>query len=306
MKDISKTNQIERFFGIIDNLIDGGVVDIIKEVRSDVALRRRAQRLFPSDGDKSSTTLALEAYGFSFDECLPSKDELRSCWSISDSYEVIIDTEKVDELSALSNLSPPELIGHLREVREEVVKEAVSYFVSDTSPELISYKTLREFPHIRSYVVQYFGGITNFREELNLDGRLVFYNNNSKVSTYARLGAEFEELLEGRVFSPEVSQIQHKDCRPDFIVDGSWIDAKLSRSTALDSRSDTISKYLRHTDKLTIIYAFDDGADTSAVEEEFNVEFKHISEFYEDLSAEAIDEFETFIKRVSTIKVASI
>lgn len=298
-------NNQERLFEVFDKLIDEGKV-IHDEIQRDGALRKRVLRNFPPSESKSSTRVAMEAYGFIFDKNIPSTEELQNCWLIGDRFELLINEEVFNDLMARSNLSPLEMRRLVRQERKVMELEALSEFVRETSPELISYKNLRKYPHLRSYITSNFDLFEDFREAFNIDYRLVFYNSPSLRWIHIFNGLSFEKLLEEHLFGTEASQVPYKDSRPDFVVEGEWIDAKLSKGTALDYRDDTIEKYLRHTDHLTIIYAIDDGADTSAVEEDYNVEFKHVSEFYERMNDEAIAEFEELIERSSVVKGISL
>lgn len=290
----------EQFYRIIDDLIDEGA-DVIKEVRrSGGGLRKRAQRLFPPKDGKSSTEIALESYGFSFDRTTPSVSELEDCWKITDSYEVVVDERMFSEILSIYNISPRELRVLCQEVKKDVIFDCLSSFVSETSPEQLSYSFIKEeFPHIRSYIINYFDKFQDFRDAFGIDYRLIFYNNPGKRWIYIYNGHEFERLLEKHLFGTRFAQVEYKDCRPDFIINGKWIDAKLSKSTALNRFDDTIDKYMKHTDGLTIIYAIDDEADCSEID---NVEFKHISDYYEVMRREAVTEFEDFIERVSAVK----
>lgn len=235
-----------------------------------------------------------------------SLSELESAFHIDDNFKVIMDKEFLLGLRNIKDVKNEEL----REVKDSFELEAISCFVSSCELDEINVAKLKEFRHIESYIYKHYTTSDHFRNCHDISSDLVYYSSSKGRSFCIKLGVDFEELVRdslsgiyGKSLAPLTTI---NNCRPDFIINGEWYDAKLSKSTALSASDDTISKYLSHTDKLTIIYAFDDGADTSSVESKYNVEFKHISEFYEKLSAEAIDEFETFIKRVSTIKGASI
>ena len=299
-------DRIERLFTSIDNLFDEGCVDVVREVRSNEALRKQCNRLFPPKKDKSSTTLALEAYGLRFDTYVPNRKELENCLFIGEDYKVEVDIYRYNELLVCCNIDQSDLDDLLRPIKTELRLEALSNFVRETSPDMISYSSLREYPHLRVLVEQDLGGIEKFRERFNLDKRMVFYANTSKTRSLINNGFYFEELLENHLFGKVNAQVTYKDSRPDFVVEGNWFDAKLSKGTALFHKVNTIPKYLEHTDHLTIIYAYDDGADTSEVESLYNVDFVHVSEYYDLMSAEAVAEFEDLIERVGVLKGRSI
>lgn len=76
-----------------------------------------------------------------------------------------------------------------------------------------------------------------------------------------------------------------------------WIDAKLSRSTALSYGCETIEKYRKHTDWLVIVYAIHD---TEADDD--RATFVHITEYKPYVSDELQRKIDAFIRRASEVK----
>lgn len=301
MISISNKDAIERFFKHLDNLIDDDVDDLVTLVRSDEALRKRCYRLFPPTDEKSSTRLALEAYGFSFNTYKPSEIELESCLFIGDDYEVSIDKLRFNELLSICNLRECELSRILRPYIKNMRFIALSEFVRSHSPEEVSYKNLKAFPNLL-HTISVLGGMDSFRKLYSIDKKLSLYELDSKEWIYILHGLEFESLLRKHLFKDLDYQKRYRDAIPDFVDGDVWIDAKLSKSTALNSNDNTIDKYLKYVNKLKIIYLFDDGADVSSITDDSDVCFEHVSEYYKDLSDSSIEVFEDLIYRVGILK----
>lgn len=292
----------ERVFKVFDELIDTDI-NVWEEVQSNSALRKRCTRLFPSLGGRTRTETALYMYGFIDFKCTPSPTELQGCWEINDQLEVVINKLHFNEILACSNLSEDELIRLMKGEKVVLELEALSEFIVRADAELLTYSRVNDLtPHIMSYVRRNYEDFESFRQAFNLDYRLAYYNNPSVEWINIFNGFEFERLLEDHLFGRRFSQVPYKDCRPDFIIEGEWVDAKLSKGTALHPNDATVKKYFKHTNKLTIIYAVNDGADTSTLENKYNIDFKHISEFYGRMDGKAISEFESFIERASIVK----
>lgn len=284
----------------IDTLIDEGV-DVVKEIkRQSSALRKRAERNFPSKGGESSTERTLREYGFYSYEGTPNALELRRCIEVN-GCDVEINPHLFSELQVLYGIDDSHLRGLLRPYIKEARLESLSNYVLELEPHEIIYTNLRDrFKHL---IDKNIGGMDKFRELFNVDERIPRYSRDGKMERFIALGLEFEDMVGKYVFPNAFKQVEIDNCRPDFVIGDRWIDVKLSRTTAFDYRDNTIDKYLQRTDDLLIVYALDnDSPAPSGIPN--GVELAHISEFYEGLPPEVISEFEDFLTRAYGFKEA--
>lgn len=116
-----------------------------------------------------------------------------------------------------------------------------------------------------------------------------------------RDGYYFEELVDecfkasGMIVD---TRFTLEDCRPDFVIHEQehWADAKLSKSTVF--AAETIEKYTKHADHLTIIYALDDIPDEEVPFLDDNVTLVHVLDYFEDLPEELSTKVLDFIEGV--------
>lgn len=296
------TKGQESVFEIFDELIDNGT-DVWDEVQSNEALRKRINRNFECVEGRTKTESALFLYGFIDFKYIPSSLELKRCWIVNNSG-VELNQNEVRHLQSVCNLEFDEVLSMAREFKDEAIAEYVFDALSRTEPTRVKYSLIRdEFPSfVRHFLEVNKVTMVDIRRFLGIDFEMILYEYPNHLDLCA-LGREFEHLLGKYVFKESDKQVLIDDCRPDFISEGRWIDAKLSRSTAFDSRCKTVEKYLGKTDKLTIVYAVDDEHPRYP---DNNVDFVHVSEFYSSLHQDAIDEFENLISRAGNIKGISL
>lgn len=138
-----------------------------------------------------------------------------------------------------------------------------------------------------------YGTWTNFYKSIKYHPNLY----GSDIRNTSKQGKEFEYLVEEvlkEVYKkiPTTQKEVAKGCIPDFVIDDRWYDAKRSRSTALGPNCNTIEKYRKHTDYLTIIYALHD---TEEYDDRAN--FTCITEYYPYISDELKRKCNDFIAR---------
>ncbi|MFJ7665305.1 hypothetical protein ACIQXW_23385 [Lysinibacillus sp. NPDC097162] len=186
----------------------------------------------------------------------------------------------------------------------ECMQDVISKFVSDHEPDEITSQLLKKHRIVESYIYCLFDNLQAFYDYYKLDGMYISYSRQSKLGTYSRLGHEFERLVERALKDSGVYFDRHptiEDCRPDFVSGEVWYDAKLSRSTVLNRGCETIEKYRKHTDYLTIIYGIDDtvAADPRAT-------FVHISQYKQFVSVTLQREIDAFIRKANMIKIGDV
>ena len=286
----------------IQFLLDSG--NSMTRVASDLGIHHQTLRRFI---DRNN----LEAY-IAFDEVsqrIPTHD-VEKCIFIDESFKVSFNEDRLNELSTICGRSIGELKSSVRYYTNSLELDALDMFVRSFDFDELNNEAITRHRHIVNYIYRHCGSFDAFREMFGISSELVKYSSDRLRSWYIHEGLKFERLLSDSLTSNSevnISTNTYSDgCMPDFIINSRWFDAKLSKSTALSPADDTIPKYLEHTDHLTIIYAFDDGADTSEVEELYNVDFVHVSEYYGLMSAEAVTEFEELIERVGVLKGRSI
>lgn len=188
--------------------------------------------------------------------------------------------------------------------KHECMQDAVSQFVSDHDPDEITSQLLKKFRSIESYIYCLFDNLQAFYDYYELDGMYISYSRESKLGTYSRLGHEFERLVE-RVLKESGVYFDRQptiaDCRPDFVNGEVWYDAKLSRSTVLNRGCETIEKYRKYTDYLTIIYGIDD---TEADDPRAN--FIHISQYKQSVSKTLQRDIDAFIDKANMIRFGDV
>lgn len=293
------TKGQERVFKIFDELIDNDI-DLWEEVQRNEALRKRINRNFESIEGRSKTETALYLYGFDDYVGIPNILELKRCWKISDNG-VVLDKLHFNYLKALYNITDAELFRLVNIHKEEVIDHFISNLVSSGLFDDYSLDAIRNMsPKTYRMIYTKYCNSFNFYFAFGIDFKIVYYTRSSKHNFFFALGLMFESLVKKYVFPNENYQVIIKDCIPDFVINGRWVDVKLSKSTVLTDG--TIEKYFNHVNKLTIIYAVEDNSDVSFYADNGFIEFIHISEFYKNLSKFEIQEFEEIIECAKVLK----
>lgn len=296
------TEDQEKVFEIFDALIDEGE-SVWEVIQACEALRKRCNRAFPNIEGMSKIHSAMLLYGFNDFSYTPSILDLHKIVYVDEYFDVQICREGYSELLALCNIEESTLNRLLKDVIHEVKLEAVSELVMSYGPDEISYKLLEEYNKLRAFIHTEYKSMDDFRNTFGIDNSFNAYTRDySRALTLIDLGKEFERILSETCFKGYHNTSFINGCVPDFVLGDMWVDAKLAKGTALQSSVTTIPKYLEHVDDLTIVYALEDDSDISNVESEFNVHFKHVSEFYDQLNNEVIKEIETFIERAEIVK----
>src|SRR5690606_26093825 len=130
-----------------------------------------------------------------------------------------------------------------------------------------------------------------YKAYATLDSSLV------RIQQLKRLGLEFQALVKevyDEITLARTEQTRIEDCIPDFISGFTWLDAKLSKSTAT---VDNIRKYRKHTDWLIIVYAIDDGAKPidGAI-------YAQVSEYYPLNTGELKRRIDAFIRKAMEVR----
>lgn len=245
----------------MDELVESGIdlTRLHKELSPTKysTIKRRLYRAF------GGVEESLRAYGLFDYTGVPSELELNRCFSIDDDYRVVENIYIIAELKELYNLSDIDF-KHLKdEAWIKAQRDALDLYVRDTYPRGLLYSALgiKGKYHIKHYINKFYkGNIRNLCIDCGLD--LNILTDCSSRSASILQGRKFEALVKSvldAIYPGEVNyQVHVGDSMPDFIIESiGWIDAKLSKNTVFHSRCSTIKKYLKHTDKLTIIYALD-------------------------------------------------
>lgn len=298
----------ERIFEIFDDIIDKDI-DLYDHIQKDNSLRTRIARNFKNNLGKSAISEALRLYGFTgFEEpTTPSHLDLYRCFDCEDeSYVIKFDEDFVNHLSVVHNL-PTNKVKALAKERwlKEIKLEILIKFVSHNEEDFLANPyTYKDNTRIRGYFRSVFGDICTFRSAFGIDKMLNPNRTMQGHYYYIEAGKRFEGLIK-RCFdamNTEVDvQISVENCRPDFVLNDGWMDAKLSKSTTFFG-SDTIKKYTKHTDALTIIYAIEDVKDESLPLLPPGVDLIHILDYFGDLPADLRDDIKLFISEVKLMK----
>lgn len=236
----------------------------------------------------------------------PSKIDLERCFYISDDYKVSINEFEKEHLLDLCNITDDDFRNLTSEIIYELEKDALDYYYRDHFPDGMKFEYIRNngFYHLRMYLKRHYNDsfhvmLSEYRTkyETFVDRRKDHVEGLQKRQT---LGRYFEDIC-GQVLdalygeSNVRKQVVFGDCHPDFVINGGWYDAKLSQSTVYHRGCDTLEKYAKHTDKVTIIYAL--GAKMN--KDYGSYRMLHISNLYEKLEEvgryDLIDVCETFI-----------
>lgn len=267
---------------LLDSLVENDVdiTNLAKEIPALEyhALRKRLYRAF------GSQERALEAFGLFDKNGTPAEYELYRCFYIDDNYEVVPNDCEITHLCNVYNLNESLFFTLSKHIRNELRKDAVDEFWRNEFPDNIKSSVIMSvFPHIWNYIRNIYDGYGNMMRAYGTPSEVfVDYDYDRYNGEAIKDGHTFERIVKEvlyALYDDVRTQVIFKDCRPDFILGSSWIDAKLTLKSVYHQRSTTVSKYLKYTDDLTIIYA--KGKVGSFCRDGAN--FAHISEFYPEL-----------------------
>lgn len=296
---------MEKCFEVIDELIDEGV-DVLN-LRSNVSDRRYESIKRKLSRYGGGIRNVLINYGFfELDNqdrgvYLPTKLEIERCFYISHDYRVLINESTKELILDLYHLRENQFNKISKEIMKDLKKDALDIFYLKEFPENITFSFIRENRHLEMYINDIYGSLALFRERYGMSELLVetLYARNRGL--YAKAGRIFEKLVKEVFIALDINfkyNMWVGDCRPDFIVGETWIDAKLRYNTVDGDTCLTIQKYLPRTDNLVIVYCFGEGPRVRDFGK--NVTFMNIREFYSDLydagEYELVDQIEHFIQ----------
>lgn len=303
------TEKQEQVFSKINTIIDSEIsleMPLDKYIRSVESFRKACERAF--GGVKE----ALDSYGYYTEDIIEYTDEqvidfVLPCFRVAGFGEVLIDSEllnqKLQYINAFTSKYTERLV--IKIVTKYLTHDRIEHYALTFGEIGVSAFYFRPSfsvaRQIEKLICNEYGTIESYRKVYGIDMRLL---DIPIVKVNARrfldLGSEFEQLSYATLstlYKPIIYQKKVADCIPDFIIGDCWYDAKLSRSTALNPRCETIEKYRKHTDYLTIIYAIDD---TTATDD--RATFVHITEYYPYISAELQREIDAFIRKATEVK----
>lgn len=305
--DNLSANQ-EAVFKVFDELIDKDI-DVRSYIQINGSLRIRIGRNFKGKGSSSAVSEALRLYGFTgFEESTtPTQYDLYKCFECDyKTYEIKFDEEFVAHLSVVHNLEIRKVKSLARDRWIKEIKiELLEKFVTENEEDFLANPyTYKNNSRIRGYFRNVYGDIETFRSAFNINKSLNPNRTMQGHYYYIEAGRRFERLIK-RCFDAIQTEVDVQmsigNCRPDFVLTEGWLDAKLSKSTAF-YRSDTISKYTKHTDNLTILYAIDDVKDDTLPLLPIGVDFIHVLDYFEGLPQELQDEIKMFISEVKAVR----
>ena len=183
------------------------------------------------------------------------------------------------------------------ENKEDCMRDAIGEFIRQYDLDEITIELLKRNRHIETYSYEVFGSLLEMYRFYGIDKTAVEYAMSSRRNATAALGHEFQALVKeiyDEITLARSEQTRIEDCIPDFISGFTWLDAKLSKSTA---KTATIQKYRKYTDWLIIIYAIDDRSKPidGAI-------YKHVSEYYQYISDELQRKIDAFIRKATEVK----
>lgn len=306
---LSEKQKQENVFTIFDDLIDSGASGdmelkkyIIKHL---VGLRIRCARVF------GSVDNALKSYGYDSKPLSPISfervyDVVSDCFRINSVGHVVVDfdlyLEKINTLQSLNyDVNDNDV---LKQVTDFLALDRIEGFMrehNEDAAELLDSRG-KKYPEnqLNTIIYKHYEDRKQLYKTYNIAPGMRSDYSYERLWSLCGAGSDFERIVK-RVLESMFKEVRYHDCiddcRPDFIVNNRWYDAKLSRSTALDSRNRTIAKYRNHTQHLVILYAIDD---TNATDD--RATFVNITEFYPLISEELQREINDFIRKASAIK----
>lgn len=299
----------EQIFKVFDELIeedtsDGQPLNLYIRYHQP-ALNMRCVRTF------GSLKNALTEYGFSFDksEELPFEklfDFVSSCFTVTDDGRIRVDfasfLDKMNELRARGySVDTTKIINQMEESLELDRLEAFMRYYNETACDLLDSQGKR-YPEnqIKTIIEKHYTVRRNLYKTYDVNPLMISTASFVKMRHLMDLGNEFEDIayeVLSEIYADVDRHFVKGNCRPDFVINGEWIDAKLARSTALTPGNITISKYSKQTDHLTIIYALHD---TEADDD--RATFVNITEYKPFVSAELQRKIDDFIQKASEVK----
>lgn len=169
---------------------------------------------------------------------------------------------------------------------------------------------LRCHTHLFDFIIHYEKSVTKYmKRRSKLKKYLDYEPSKYLVLKLSKLGIEFEQLVGEILTELNINYIQYdsgkRNCKPDFVFsEKHWGDAKISEHTVFHSQ--TIDKYEKHIDKLTIIYL----RKTSQLEWRRYVtpktEIVHISYFVKELPIDKRQQFEDRLSKIENSLIRSI
>lgn len=282
----------------VQELLDAGLG--ISKVASKLNVHHQTLRRFIDKHD-------LEFY-VPFDEIpvqfLPVS-ELMECVYIRDDFKVVLDIERLNNLSALCGYSVSYLKSAIKPFVRDLEKDALSEFVCSLDFDEVNNNNITRYRHIVYYIYNHYEGLEEFREMYGIDFDLVSFSSHNSRSFFANAGHKFEYLV-GKVlrelYGSAVNDSYFEEgCKPDFVVNNRWVDAKLSKSTILSPSCETVEKYSKVTQKLTIIFCIDDAIDVD-LSKYSHVDFIHVTDLFPYISDELVKEISELKKEVKKRK----
>jgi len=303
------TNNQLSVFELLESVEDSGI-DLERYIRDSETIRKRINRNFSNIGELSKVDSALYLFGYLDVRGIHSGKV--SDYELLDCIEYInevpdISPYKIKELSTLTSNPIKDLVRRLRVLMEDLVLDAVADIIYKSSGRLTmeDFKKIEGGRYFEGLSYKRFGGTLNFYESYGIDVKLFYLSKEySRINYLFYLGIEFERLVRKWVFPNAPYQVVYKDCIPDFIIDGRWTDIKLSKSTVFLPMDNTINKYLKYVDKLTIIYALEDEVPDDFYEDYGFIELISIESFYGSLPSYAVSELEELKRSASEFKEA--
>ncbi len=285
-------------------LIEDEGYDLGRFIRDSESFRRRVSRNFPNILGLSKVDSALYLYGYLDMSVIHREEvydeELMDCIiHVNELPE--ISSYKIKELSTLTNTPQKDLYRRAKILLEDLILDSVGDYIYE-SFGMITMEDIKKMEggrYFEGLAYKKFGGSLNFYNSYGIDVKLFYLSHeHSRRSYLYHLGKEFEKLVRKYLFPSEPYQVVYKDCIPDFIVDGKWVDIKLSKNTVFLPMDSTINKYLKYTDEILVIYALEeDVTDDFYIDYGF-IELLSIDNFYDAFPTYVINEFEDF-KRVA-------
>ena len=264
--------QIELFL-TYEELENNGIC-LIDELKNNGALRTRASRCFDSIHGLPKYVSSLFAYGY---------------------------IELVDLFGEGYRKDPDDI----RQFRRYLLDWVAEDIIFNDFERSFSYY-VKNYSGVEPALYEFYRNTLEFYEDYGIPPELIHYNsksiNSGRFLFY--LGVKFENLVRKFIFPTEPYQVVYKDCIPDFIINGNWLDVKLSKSTVFSPNDSTINKYLKYVDKVTILYGIEDDIPTSFYEDIGVIEYVSVTDFYSSIPNSAVIEIEEHLQLVKEFKGA--
>lgn len=312
---LTDVEKKENVFLIIDEIIDRGRCfdgDVENSLHSYININRGfANRCYRTFG---SVRGALLEYGYYQEPIIYSDlqvyNYIKECFFINkdfhNDYHVDTLNVKIANLE-LAGYDVRKCKGIIKQIKMDMHIDAVEKFIDETCVSEIAKiqpRYVTENSKLEYSIRCCFGSWNNFYLLNGIDTKLTTDNYSfHRRKALVQLGNRFEKIVhEVLTFIDDDVITDHYigNCRPDFVINDEWYDAKLSKSTVIYPKCQTIEKYRKHTDSLTIIYAIDDTDDLQGYDE--FADFVHITVYYPYIPAELQREIDEFIESVKRVK----